>query len=205
MTSLVERNSGSPLANAQIKHGPSCVRRRYASRSNASRGLTLLRTKIGSASYAGSVRALLQRVARAHVEVDGTIVGQIGSGWLVLLGVGHGDTSAIADQLAEKVALLRCFEDANGKTNLSIADIGGEVLVVSQFTLYADVSRGRRPGFTNAAPPEQANTLVEYFADALQRRGLNVAQGQFGAHMQVSLVNDGPFTIWLDSAPPAGA
>jgi D-tyrosyl-tRNA(Tyr) deacylase len=149
------------------------------------------------------VRALLQRVARAHVEVDGTIVGQIGSGWLVLLGVGHGDTNAIADQLAEKVALLRCFEDANGKTNLSITDIGGEVLVVSQFTLYADLSRGRRPGFTNAAPPEEANALVEYFAGALRRHGLNVAQGQFGAHMQVSLVNDGPFTIWLDSPPTA--
>jgi len=148
------------------------------------------------------MRALLQRVARAQVEVEGTIVGQIAAGWLILLGVGHGDTEAVADQLAEKVALLRCFEDANGKTNLSIVDVGGDILVVSQFTLYADLSRGRRPGFSNAAPPEVANALVEYFADALRRRAVNVAQGQFGARMQVSLVNDGPFTIWLDSAPP---
>ena len=146
------------------------------------------------------MRALLQRVSQAHVEVDGNIVGQIGVGWLVLLGVGHADTTAIADQLAERIALLRCFEDADGKTNLSIVDVGGEVLLVSQFTLYADLSRGRRPGFTNAAPPDAANALVDYFGDVLRQRGLEVAQGQFGAHMQVSLVNDGPFTIWLDTA-----
>src|SRR5438046_1236089 len=97
------------------------------------------------------MRALLQRVRHAQVEVDGQRVGEIGPGWLILLGVGHGDTQATADQLAEKIALLRCFEDANGKTNLSILDVGGEVLLVSQFTLYADLSRGRRPGFTNAA------------------------------------------------------
>jgi D-aminoacyl-tRNA deacylase len=145
------------------------------------------------------MRALLQRVARAHVEVDGQIVGQIGHGWLILLGVGHADTPAIADQLADKVALLRCFEDSNGKTNLSIVDVDGEVLLVSQFTLYADLSRGRRPGFTYAAPPEQANPLVESFGEALRRRGLHVKQGQFGARMQVSLVNDGPFTIWLET------
>jgi D-tyrosyl-tRNA(Tyr) deacylase len=147
------------------------------------------------------MRALLQRVTQAHVDVDGKTVGQIGPGWLVLLGVGHADTPAIAEQLAEKVALLRCFEDANGKTNLSILDTGGAVLVVSQFTLYADLSRGRRPGFTNAAPPEHATALVETFAEALRRHGLHVEEGQFGAHMQVSLVNDGPFTIWLDTAP----
>ena len=145
------------------------------------------------------MRALLQRVSQARVEVEGAIVGQIGPGWLVLLGIGHADTTAIADQLAERIALLRCFEDANGKTNLSIVDVGGEVLLISQFTLYADLSRGRRPGFTNAAPPAAANALVDYFGDVLRQRGLEVAQGQFGAHMQVSLVNDGPFTIWLDT------
>jgi D-tyrosyl-tRNA(Tyr) deacylase len=144
------------------------------------------------------MRAVLQRVARAQVEVDSSVVGQIGPGWLVLLGVGHGDTPAVAEQLADKIAQLRCFEDADGKTNLSVLDVGGEVLVVSQFTLYADLSRGRRPGFTYAAPPDVANPLVEYLGNALRQRGLKVAQGQFGAHMQVSLVNDGPFTIWLD-------
>jgi D-tyrosyl-tRNA(Tyr) deacylase len=145
------------------------------------------------------MRALLQRVTQARVDGAGATVGQIGPGWLVLLGVGHGDTPAIADQLAEKVALLRCFEDANGKTNLSIQDTGGAVLLVSQFTLYADLSRGRRPGFTNAAQPDQAIALVQKFGEALRRHGLHVEEGQFGAHMQVSLVNDGPFTIWLEA------
>ena len=145
------------------------------------------------------MRALLQRVTQATVVVDGQAVGQIGHGWLVLLGVGHGDTSAIASALADKVAGLRCFEDAEGKTNLSIRDVGGAVLLVSQFTLYADTSRGRRPGFTNAAPPELANSLVDHFAATLSNHGLPVETGRFAAHMQVSLVNDGPFTIWLDS------
>jgi D-aminoacyl-tRNA deacylase len=145
------------------------------------------------------VRALLQRVSRASVEVDEEVVGAIGAGWLVLLGIGRADSPAIADQMAEKVALLRCFEDEQGKTNLSILDVGGQVLLVSQFTLYADLSRGRRPGFTNAAPPDQADALVDYFGQALRRRGLHVEQGRFGAHMQVSLVNDGPFTIWLEA------
>jgi D-tyrosyl-tRNA(Tyr) deacylase len=145
------------------------------------------------------VRALLQRVRDAGVVVDGQTVGHIGHGWLVLLGVGHGDTPAVASALADKVAGLRCFEDAEGKTNLSILDVGGSVLVVSQFTLYADTSRGRRPGFTNAAPPELASALVDHFAAALRSQGLRVETGRFGAHMQVTLVNDGPFTIWLDS------
>ena len=145
------------------------------------------------------MRALLQRVSRSQVTVGEQIISRIGPGWLILLGVGHADTSEMAEQLADRVARLRCFEDADGKTNLSILDVAGEVLLVSQFTLYADLSRGRRPGFTSAAPPEQAAILVDYFGDALRRRGLRVAQGQFGAHMQVSLVNDGPFTIWLDS------
>ena len=144
------------------------------------------------------MRALLQRVSQASVEVDGEIVGAIGTGWLVLLGVGRADTQAVADQLADKVALLRCFEDDQGKTNLSILDVGGQVLLVSQFTLYADLSRGRRPGFTNAALPDEANALVDYLGEALRRHGLHVEQGRFGAHMQVSLVNDGPFTIWLE-------
>jgi len=144
------------------------------------------------------VRALLQRVSQASVEVDGEVVGAIGTGWLVLLGVGRADTQAVADQLADKVALLRCFEDDQGKTNLSILDVGGQVLLVSQFTLYADLSRGRRPGFTNAALPDEANALVDYLGEALRRHGLHVEQGRFGAHMQVSLVNDGPFTIWLE-------
>jgi len=144
------------------------------------------------------MRALLQRVSRASVDVRGEIVGQIGVGWLVLLGVGRRDTQGIASQLAEKVVQLRCFDDADGKTNLSILDVGGAILLVSQFTLYADTSRGRRPGFTDAAPPDQASALVDAFGEALRAHGLHVEQGRFGAHMQVSLINDGPFTIWLD-------
>jgi D-tyrosyl-tRNA(Tyr) deacylase len=151
------------------------------------------------------VRALLQRVTRASVEVEGQTVGEIAHGWLALLGVGRGDTTDLADQLAEKIALLRCFEDAEGKTNLSILDVGGQVLLVSQFTLYADTSRGRRPGFSYAAPPDHATALVDHVAEALRQRGLHVATGQFGAHMRVSLINDGPFTIWLDTDAPTQA
>ncbi len=150
------------------------------------------------------MRALLQRVAEAAVEVDGEVVGQIGRGWLILLGAGRDDTPQVADQLAEKVALLRCFEDAAGKTNLSAADVGAQMLVVSQFTLYADTARGRRPGFTHAAPPKLARRLVDRFAQSLRERGFRVATGVFGAHMDVRLTNDGPFTIWLDTAAPGG-
>lgn len=132
------------------------------------------------------------------MSVAGETVGQIGLGWLVLLGVGHGDTEAIAVALADKAAGLRCFEDADGKTNLSAADVGAAWLVVSQFTLYADTSRGRRPGFTNAAPPDLAQQLVERFGDRLRELGFKVEFGLFGAHMQVDLVNDGPFTILLE-------
>lgn len=146
------------------------------------------------------MRALLQRVSQAAVHVDGKEIGQIGHGWLVLLGVGHTDTAAAALTLADKAAALRCFEDAQGKTNLAAADVGAQWLVVSQFTLFAEVTRGRRPGFTNAAPPEQAEALVERFGARLRQLGFDVEHGQFGAHMQVSLTNDGPFTIWLDSA-----
>jgi D-tyrosyl-tRNA(Tyr) deacylase len=145
------------------------------------------------------VRALLQRVSRAAVEVAGETVGSIGTGWLVLLGVGPSDTPAVAEQIADKIAQLRCFEDEQGKTNLSVLDVGGAILLVSQFTLYADTSRGRRPGFTGAAPPDQANLLVEKVAEALRRHGLPVETGEFGARMQVSLTNDGPFTIGLDT------
>ena len=130
------------------------------------------------------------------------MIGEIGRGWLVLLGAGRGDGEAVAAQLAEKVALLRCFEDSEGKTNLAAAEVGAEMLVVSQFTLYADTSRGRRPGFTNAAPPDEARRLVDYFCEQLRGRGFRVETGRFGAHMEVSLVNDGPFTIWLDAAAP---
>jgi D-aminoacyl-tRNA deacylase len=144
------------------------------------------------------VRALLQWVTHARVEVDSTTVGEINHGWLILLGIGHADTPAQAEQLAEKVATLRCFEDSDGKTNLSIKDVNGSILLVSQFTLYADLSRGRRPGFTNAASPDAANALMDAVGDALRRQGLNVAQGVFGAHMQVSLTNDGPFTIFIE-------
>lgn len=144
------------------------------------------------------MRAVLQRVTEARVTVDGQTVGEIGRGWLVLLGVGHGDTPDTALALADKAAGLRCFEDAEGKTNLSAADVGAAWLVVSQFTLYADTSRGRRPGFTNAAPPELAQNLVERFGERLRDLNFRVEFGRFGAHMQVSLVNDGPFTILLE-------
>ena len=145
------------------------------------------------------MRAVLQRVTRARVTVDDAVEGEIGGGWLVLLGVGHADTEATARALADKAAGLRCFEDAEGKTNLSAADVRAEWLVVSQFTLLADTSRGRRPGFTNAAAPEVASVLVDHFAARLTELNFRVAHGRFGAHMQVSLVNDGPFTIVLDS------
>ena len=139
-------------------------------------------------------------MSRAQVDVDGETLGQIGRGWLVLLGVGHGDSEDTALALADKATGLRCFEDAQGKTNLAAADVGAAWLVVSQFTLFADVSRGRRPGFTGAAPPEQAEALVARFVEHLRSLGFEVGTGRFGAHMQVSLVNDGPFTIWLDTA-----
>jgi D-tyrosyl-tRNA(Tyr) deacylase len=154
------------------------------------------------------VRAILQRVTGARVVVDGTPVGEIGRGWLVLLGVTHTDTEATAVALADKAAGLRCFEDAEGKTNLSAADVGAAWLLVSQFTLFADVTRGRRPGFTNAAPAGLAEALVARFGARLSELGFHVEQGRFGAHMQVSLTNDGPFTLWLDSDAllrPAGA
>ncbi len=146
------------------------------------------------------MRALLQRVSRAEVRVDDETIGAIGPGLVVLLGVGPDDDPVVAESLARKVAELRIFADDEGRTNRSLLDVGGEALVVSQFTLFADTRRGRRPGFTGAALPEQAIPLYERFAGALEAVGVTVARGRFGAEMQVELVNDGPFTIWLDSA-----
>ena len=147
------------------------------------------------------MRALLQRVDRAGVRVEGREVASIGNGLLILLGVGHDDTEAVGTALAKRITELRIFADEAGRTNRSILDSAGSVLVVSQFTLYADTSRGRRPGFTNAAPPDVAERLYRGFAKALEAAGVaDVQTGQFGAEMLVELVNDGPFTIWLDTA-----
>jgi D-aminoacyl-tRNA deacylase len=146
------------------------------------------------------VRALLQRVCRAEVRVDGAVVGSIGPGLLLLLGVGHDDSAATADELARRVCELRIFRDDEGRTNRSLLDTGGEALVVSQFTLYADTRRGRRPGFTDAAAPDVARDLWRRFAASVEAQGVRVALGEFGAEMAVELVNDGPFTIWLDTA-----
>jgi D-tyrosyl-tRNA(Tyr) deacylase len=143
------------------------------------------------------MRAVVQRVSRACVRVSDEVVGEIGPGLLVLLGVGRGDGAADAERLASKVARLRIFEDEEGRFNLSLLDAGGGVLVVSQFTLLADTSRGNRPGFSDAAPPEEARPLVDAFCDHLRRLGPSVATGRFGASMAVELVNDRPVTIVL--------
>jgi D-tyrosyl-tRNA(Tyr) deacylase len=146
------------------------------------------------------VRALLQRVSSASVAVEERRIAAVGPGLLILLGVGHTDDDGTADGLARRVTELRIFADEAGRTNRSILDIAGAALVVSQFTLYADTSRGRRPGFTNAAPPELADRLYRRFAAALQAAGVaDVQTGSFGSEMAVELVNDGPFTIWLDT------
>jgi D-tyrosyl-tRNA(Tyr) deacylase len=146
------------------------------------------------------VRALLQRTTSARVRVGDELVGEIGRGLVVLLGVGPDDDEATAENLARRVTELRIFDDDAGRTNLSLADVGGGILVVSQFTLYADTRRGRRPGFTGAAPPDLAERLYLCFAEALRALAVTVATGRFGAVMAVELVNDGPFTIWLDTA-----
>ena len=144
------------------------------------------------------MRALLQRVSQASVSVNGRVVGRIGPGFVVLLGVTHSDGPAQADWLANKIAGLRVFEDANGKMNASLADIDGELLVISQFTLYGDARKGRRPSFTLAAHPEQAEPLVDYFVLQLRATGCKVATGIFGAQMDVEIHNDGPVTIMLE-------
>lgn len=144
------------------------------------------------------MRALLQRVSSANVTVNGRIVGQIERGFVILLGITHSDTTAQANWLANKVAGLRLFEDEAGKMNLGLAEVGGSVLVVSQFTLYGDARKGRRPSFIAAARPEQAEPLVDHFCDQLRQVGLTVATGQFGAAMQVNIHNDGPVTLILE-------
>ena len=145
------------------------------------------------------MRALLQRTSGASVTVDGETVGSIASGLVVLLGVGPADDEATADALARRITELRIFRDGEGRTNSSLIEVGGGVLLISQFTLFADTRRGRRPGFTGAAPPEQAERLYERVATALRALGVDVATGRFGAEMAVQLTNDGPFTIWLDT------
>ena len=144
------------------------------------------------------MRALLQRVSGASVTVDNKVISQIGKGLVVLLGIGHGDGEEQAAFLAEKIANLRIFEDEQGKTNLSVLDVGGEAIVVSQFTLYADTRKGRRPSFIDAALPEVAEPLVERFVERLRGHGVPAQTGQFGAHMLVEIHNDGPVTIWLE-------
>ena len=146
------------------------------------------------------MRAVVQRVARAAVRVEDQVVGQIGAGLLVLLGVGQGDQESDADYLAEKILNLRIFADAAGQMNRSVLDTRGDLLAVSQFTLYADTRRGRRPGYSAAAPPEEANRLYRHFVGRLRESGLRVEEGVFRATMDVSLVNQGPVTILLDSA-----
>lgn len=144
------------------------------------------------------MRALIQRVNQASVSVDGQVIGSCNKGLLILLGVGQDDTATNAQRLWDKIFRLRIFSDEMGKTNLSLADVGGEVLVVSQFTLFADCRRGNRPSFVEAAPPKLAEELYEHFCALARKDVSHVAQGVFGADMQVALVNDGPFTVWLE-------
>ncbi len=145
------------------------------------------------------VRAVVQRVSRAEVRVDGAVTGSVGKGLVVLLGVAREDGEADARALADKVAALRIFEDAAGKMNLAVAEVGGGVLVVSQFTLFGDARKGNRPSFTDAAPPDRANALYERFCALLREKGLPVGTGVFRASMEVDLVNEGPVTILLDT------
>lgn len=145
------------------------------------------------------MRLVIQRVQNAKVEVENKTVGSIGKGYLVLLGVGPEDTEEIADYLLKKLLNLRIFTDSEDKMNLSIQDVGGELLIVSQFTLYADCKKGNRPSFINAASPDKANALYEYFVKEARKTGINVQTGIFGEHMEVSLLNDGPVTIILEN------
>jgi len=146
------------------------------------------------------MRALIQRVSEASVTVEGSVVGDIGTGLLILICAMQGDTEAEAEKLATKITKLRIFKDDEGRMNRSIKDIGGSVLVVSQFTLAADTSRGNRPGFSTASTPEDGNRLYEYFADQIAAQDIPTAKGQFGADMKVRLLNDGPVTIWIDTS-----
>ncbi len=144
------------------------------------------------------MKFVIQRVKNASVSVDEHIIGQINKGFLILLGVNNTDTYEIADKMVHKLLNLRIFEDENGKTNLDIKSVGGELLIISQFTLYADCRKGNRPSFVNAGKPDMANALYEYVINKCKEQ-VKVAHGEFGAHMEVSLINDGPFTIVLDS------
>ena len=144
------------------------------------------------------MRLLIQRVSKASVAVNGQVISKIGKGLLILLGIGHGDGNEQASFLAEKVANLRIFEDGQGKTNLSVLDVKGEAIVVSQFTLYADARKGRRPSFIDAALPEIAAPLVDRFVELLISHGVPTQTGKFGEHMEVEIHNDGPVTIWLE-------
>lgn len=146
------------------------------------------------------MRALVQRVTEARVSVSGAVIGEIGPGLMILVCAMQGDVETDAEKLAAKIAKLRIFRDDEGRMNRSVRDTGGAVLVVSQFTLAADTSRGNRPGFSTAAPPGEGERLYDYFADRMATEGLTVARGRFGADMKVSLVNDGPVTIWMDTA-----
>ena len=144
------------------------------------------------------MKAVVQRVAHASVKVDGEIKGEIGNGFLVLLGVGQGDTEADADRLVNKIVKMRIFSDENDKINLSLADVGGEMLVISQFTLYADCRKGNRPNFIQAGKPDEAERLYEYFVEECRKQVPVVEKGVFGADMKVELLNDGPFTVILE-------
>ena len=145
------------------------------------------------------MRALIQRVSEASVTVDGDVLGEIDAGLLILVCAMQGDSETEAEKLAAKIAKLRIFKDAEGRMNRSVSDIGGSALIVSQFTLAADTSRGNRPGFSTAAAPEDGNRLYEYFAEQVAAQGIPVARGRFGADMKVRLLNDGPVTIWMDT------
>ena len=145
------------------------------------------------------MRFVIQRVKEASVVVDEEIVGQIGNGFLVLIGISDEDNEAIADKMVKKLASLRIFEDENGKTNLSLSDVQGGLLLISQFTLYADVRKGNRPSFIKAGKPESASALYDYIVEKARTYVSKVERGIFGAHMEVSLLNDGPFTVWMDS------
>jgi D-aminoacyl-tRNA deacylase len=145
-------------------------------------------------------RVVAQRVSAASVSVDSKIVGRIERGLMLLVGIAQGDNDAVVDRVADKVAAMRIFEDEGGKMNLSTADVGGDILAVSQFTLLADLRKGRRPSFIHAAPPDEGLRLYEHFCERLAGHGYRVERGSFGAHMEVSLVNDGPVTIVVDSA-----
>ena len=162
---------------------------------SGSHGMTLADFSV----YAHRMRAVVQRVSRARVIVENQTVGDIGNGLLVLLGVSVSDSESDADYLVEKTCTLRIFEDADGKMNLDVSQTGGAILAVSQFTLYGDVRRGRRPSFDDAARPERARQLYEYFVEQIRTRGLRCETGQFQASMQVELVNQGPVTILIDS------